>query len=58
MIKMLMAFIVIFSLFFGGIIMFRQLTKKEQWNLIKTLGYATICALLTLLVIGLFVIIF
>lgn len=58
MIKMILAFILIFSLFFVGITLFRQMTKKEQWNLIKTLGYATLCAVLTLVVIMLIVFIF
>ena len=58
MIKMILGFILVFSLFFVGIILFRQMTKKEQWNLIKTLGYATLCAVLTLVVITLFVFIF
>ncbi len=58
MIKILLAFIVVFGLFFLGIKAVREMTDKERWSLTKTLTYSIICAVLTLAALAGFVLIF
>jgi hypothetical protein len=48
MIKIILTFLIAFGLFFIGIKTFREMNNKEKWELTVYLGYATICALLTL----------
>lgn len=40
MIKIILAFIVIFGFFFFGITTVRKMTKKERWTLAKYLTYS------------------
>jgi hypothetical protein len=47
MIKILLAFVVVFGLFFVGIRTFRAMSGQEQWALTKLLTYSTFCAILT-----------
>ena len=58
MIRVLLAFIVIFSLFFFGIQTLRKMTGKEMWSLTKLLTYSLFCAILTIAALILIVIIF
>lgn len=58
MIRVLLAFIVVFGLFYFGINAFRATTGKEKWHLLKTLTYSLICAILALTVLIGIVIIF
>jgi hypothetical protein len=48
MIKIILAFVVVFGLFFFGIRVVRVMTGKEQWDLAKLLTYSVLCAILTL----------
>ena len=58
MIKMWLAFFIVFALFYFGIAAFRATTGKEKWQLTKTLTYSLVCAILTLSVLVGIVIIF
>ena len=58
MAKMIVAFISIFIVFFFGIDIFRQLTKKEKYSLTKWLGYSIVCSLLTILFVATIVLLF
>jgi hypothetical protein len=51
-------FVLLFGAFWIGISAFRTLTGKEKWELTKIVVYATICAVLTLLVLVGIVILF
>ena len=48
MIKIILAFVVVFGLFFFGIRAVRDMAGKEQWYLAKLLTYSVLCAILTL----------
>jgi hypothetical protein len=58
MIKVLLAFVVIFILFFAGITLARNMTGKETLALTKMLGYSILCSLLTIAVLISIVVIF
>jgi hypothetical protein len=51
MIKIILAFIFVFGLFFFGINAVRSMTGKEKWALTKIVSYSIICAVLTLAVL-------
>ena len=40
MIKMLVTFISLFIIFYVGIDLFRKFTKKEKWEVAKTVSYS------------------
>lgn len=46
MAKMIIGFISLFIIFFFGIDLFRQFTRKEKLSLTKWVGYSTLCTLL------------
>ena len=48
MIRMILAFIVVFLIFFFGIKVFTQLSGKEKWVLTKLLAYSMVCAIITI----------
>lgn len=48
MIRVILAFVVVFGMFFFGIRAVRSMTGKEQWELTKLLTYSVFCAILTL----------
>ncbi len=48
MFKIILAFIVVFGLFFFGIRAVRETTGKQRWELTKLISYSIICAVLTL----------
>lgn len=56
--KMILVFLVVFSLVFMGILAFRNLSNKEKWALTKVVGYSTIVAVVTLLLLSIIVILF
>jgi hypothetical protein len=58
MIRVFLIFGLLFGAFWIGIPAFRTLTGLEKWKLTKTVGYAILCAVLTLLVLFGFVILF
>ena len=58
MIKVLLAFVVIFILFFMGIRFARNMTGKQALALTKIVGYSILCSLLTIAVLVSIVVIF
>lgn len=58
MFKVILAFIVVFVLFFLGIKTIRNITGKEALALTKILGYSILCTLLTIAVLISIVVIF
>lgn len=58
MIRVFLAFIVVFGLFFFGIKAIREMTGKELWSMAKLLTYSIICAILTLATLISIVVIF
>lgn len=58
MIKLLLVFCIVFSVFAIGIEKFRNLTGKEKWALTKLTTYSIMCALVTVLTISVFVFLF
>jgi hypothetical protein len=58
MVKVILAFVVLFVLFFSGITLARSMTGKEALALTKMLGYSIICTVLTIAVLISIVVIF
>jgi hypothetical protein len=58
MIKVLLAFVVLFILFFMGIKLAQNMTGKEALALTKIVGYSIMCSLLTIAVLISIVVIF
>lgn len=58
MFNAILTFVILFLLFFFGIKGFRSLQKKEKWKLTKVLGYSIVCALVSVIFIVGFVLIF
>ena len=58
MIKIILAFLVVFGVCYFGINGYRDLSGKEKWALTKLLGYSILVAVLTLVVLIVFVIAF
>jgi len=58
MIRIVLAFVVIFGLFFVGIKTVREMTGKELWSATKLLTYSAVCAILTLVFLIALVVLF
>lgn len=58
MIRVFLAFIVVFGLFHFGIQAWRDATGLEKWALVKSLTYSLILAILTLVALTTIVILF
>lgn len=58
MIRIILAFLFVFGMFYFGIDAFRSMTGREKWNLTKLVTYSIMCAVLTILLLSLFVIAF
>ena len=58
MIRIILAFLFVFGLFYFGIDAFRHMTGREKWNLTKLVSYSVMCAVLTVVALALFVIAF
>jgi hypothetical protein len=58
MIRMILAFIVVFLIFFFGIKMFTQLSGKEKWALTKLFAYSLVCAIITIMFLASIVVLF
>ena len=58
MVKVILAFLILFVLFFAGITLARNMTGKEALALTKMLGYSILCSLLTIAVLISIVVIF
>ena len=51
MIRMLLVFVITFSVIYGGIEIFKRLTKSEKWQLTKQVAYSTLISVVTLLLL-------
>jgi len=58
MIKVLIAFVILYILFFTGITIARNMTGKEVLALTKIAGYSILCSVLTIAVLVSIVVIF
>ena len=58
MAKMLFVFLTVAIFVFIGIEVFRTMSNKERWALTKTVGYSIIVAVVTVLLLTLFVMLF
>ena len=58
MIKIILAFLVVFGVCYFSIKGYRELSGKDKWALTKLLGYSILVAVLTLVVLTVFVIVF
>ena len=58
MIRVVLAFLVVFTCFYFGIDAFRHMTGREKWNLTKLVTYSIMCAVLTIVTLSIFVITF
>jgi hypothetical protein len=58
MIKIILAFLFVFGVFFFGILAVRDMTGKERWALTKLVSYSIICAVLTTAALVTFVLLF
>lgn len=48
MIRVILAFVVLFAMFFVGFHFLSTLSGKEKWELTKLIGYSILCSLLTI----------
>jgi hypothetical protein len=58
MIRILLAFLIVFSMFFLGINAVREMTGRDRWALTKLLTYSLACAILTSATLIMLVILF
>ena len=58
MIKMILAFVLLFAAFFIGITALTKTSKTDKHELLKIAGYSIVCSLLTFVVLTLIVILF
>jgi hypothetical protein len=58
MIKMVLVFAFVFCLLYFIIPQYRKLTGKQKWDYVKLLSYSALCAVLSIGVLILFVILF
>lgn len=58
MIKTLLVFVCISLVFAFAIYMYREMTGKERWEVIKIVGYASICSLFSLVFLAALVVAF
>ncbi len=58
MIKMFLAFLIVFFVLYFGIPQYRELTGKKKWDLAKLILFSVACAVLSIGLLVLFVILF
>ena len=58
MIRIILAFLVIFGCFYFGIDAFRHMTGREKWDLTKLVTYSIVCAVLTIATLFAFILTF
>ena len=58
MIKMISMWLILSAAIAFGIMAFRQMSGKEQWQLTKLLAYATMCSLTAVVLLGILVVLF
>lgn len=58
MAKVLLMWVLLSAVIGIGIMSFRQLSGKEQWQLTKLAAYATMCSLAAVVLLGIMVVVF
>lgn len=58
MIKIIVTFISLFAICFFGIELFRQFTKQERWETVKTISYSLAISLFVICMMTLLVVLF
>lgn len=58
MIKMVMTFVFLFIIFYTGIEIFRKLTGKEKWEIVKTLSYSVAISFVVIVFLTVLVVLF
>ena len=58
MFKIILAFVIVFCLFFFGIDFFRKLNGGEKWELAKLFSYSLACTMGTIAFLVCFVVLF
>ncbi len=58
MIKMLLAFLIVFFVLYFGIPQYRELTGKKKWDLVKLILFSALCAVISIGLLVLFVVLF
>jgi len=58
MVKMFLAFVIIFLIFFYGIDFFRKMNGGEKWELVKLVSYSVACTIATIVFLVCFVVLF
>lgn len=58
MIRMLLAFLVVFALFFVGISIFKKMSGQERFNVLKVVLYSLLCAILAVGTLSIIVVLF
>ena len=58
MIKMLTTFICLFGIFYMGIEIFRMMTGKEKWEMVKTISYSLAISLAVIVCLTIVVVLF
>lgn len=58
MIRLLIAFLFLFGVFFLGIRAAREMTSAEALGMVKTISYSLLCSLLTLFSLVMIVVLF
>lgn len=58
MMKMIMAFVFLFIIFYTGIEIFRKLTGKEKWEIAKTVSYSVAISLAVIVFLVVLVVLF
>ena len=58
MIKIILAFLFVFFVFYFGIQGYRDLSGKDKWALTKLIGYSILCALTAIVSLIIIVVLF
>lgn len=58
MMRMIMAFVFLFIIFYTGIEIFRKLTGKEKWEIAKTVSYSVAISLAVIVFLVVLVVLF
>ena len=58
MIKMLTSFMFLFGIFYMGIEIFRMMTGKEKWEMVKTISYSLAISLAVIVCLTILVVLF
>lgn len=56
--RAILTFIILFAAFHFGINAWRAMTGRDQWVLVKSIGYSILCSALTIVTLTFFVVLF